>query len=486
MLGEIGIYIAHVTNWRLMEQNVTLSEVDVIIAIITVVGVILTYSQIREMRKQQLLEKITKTFSAVCKLPAPEVAKYDQVYKEIFSYYGFNNENIPNNLFVIDKEYFARCVEEHYVTVHLDKSLVQYKFPLICRKNWLKSNDDKLQIKKDGLCDFSQLKDEDNPLYEPATDFLKISQIESYPAFLASIGKQIWDAKTFDLCSIDEKNHTLQLRFVLGSYFSYVNYYDLISKELYFYIYTSRSKEFSKRALRKLLPKNFILRNSVNLNNVFEFQNRPVKLGINVFVLMKKDEDRYCTFIQKRGKFQVEYPSFYTVAPAGTFQPLSEFDKDTIQSQFHFPFTVLRELLEEVYDLEKADRNRDVDPFEIFRIEKISGFSPGRSLLNADEISNGIPFNNDKYEIIPTGFLIDLVSLKPELTVLLHIKDSEVYKKGKNNVEGNWEGSVKEFDIESESFVSFLNQNLNIDSFSPAGTVALAEGLDYYFTKIKK
>lgn len=469
-----------------MEQSNILSWVGAVGVIITLIGVILTYLQIRTVRKQQLLEKITKTFSAICELPAPEVAKYGQIYKEIFSYYGFNNENTPNNLFVIGKEYFARCVGGHYAAIHLDKSPDRYKFPLICRKNWLKSNDDKLQIKKDGPCDFSQLKDEDNLLYKPATDFLKISQVESYPAFLASIGKQIWNAKTFDLYSINEKDHTLQLRFVLGSYFRYVNYYDLISKELYFHIYTHKSKEFSKRALKKLLPKNYTLRDSVNLNNIFDFQNRPVKLGINVFVLMKKDSEGYCTFIQKRGKSQVEYPSFYNVAPAGTFQPLSEFDKDTIQLQSHFPFTVLRELLEEVYDLEKADRNRDVDPFEIFKIEKVPGFSPGKSLLSTDEIANGIPSSNDKYEIIPTGFLVDLVSLKPELTVLLHIKDSEVYKKSKNNIEGNWEGSVKEFDIESESFVSFLNQNLNIDSFSPAGTVALAEGLDYYFKKIKK
>jgi len=46
---------------------------------------------------------------------------------------------------------------------------------------------------------------------------------------------------------------------------------------------------------------------------------------------------------------------------------------------------------------------------------------------------------------------------------------------------GNWEGPVKPFEIDSDDFNRFLNQNLNIHNFLPAGAVALTEGINYYF-----
>lgn len=145
--------------------------------------------------------------------------------------------------------------------------------------------------------------------------------------------------------------------------------------------------------------------------------------------------------------------------------------------------------MEEIYDLEKADKNNWSDPFKIFNLS-INNFNIGK-LLQGDYNfgEDKIPAKNNEnasiYEIIPTGFLIDLVSLKPELTIVLHIKDTEIYEKSTNNIEGNWEGPVKEFDIESDEFRNFLSQNLNIDNFLPAGAVALAEGLNYYFAEIK-
>lgn len=463
-----------------------ISAASLIGTFLTLIGVILTYYQIRKVRKEQRFEKIRRTFSSVCKMPATEVATYGEVYKELFSHYNLDNKKTSNDIIYINRSYFNRTVLSHYVNqVDMDSKEIQYKFPLICKNHWLKSNYNDLIIEKDGPLKFQQVEEIKHILDSPANEFLKCLQMESYPAFLASTGKQIWNAKTFDISSIEDKNKTLKLSFILGCYFNYVQYYDLISKELYFHLYTSGNKEYSGRSLIKQLPRKYILRDSVSIDEIFDFKNRPVKLGINIFVLMKKkDENKYCTFIQKRGNSQVEYPGFYHVAPAGTFQPLSEFDRDIIQRQCEFQYTVLRELLEEVYDLEKADRNKDVDPFDIFRIEKRKDFRPGLSLLTENEIEEGIPLSNDKYEIIPTGFLIDLVTLKPELTVILHIKDSAVYASSKKNIEGNWEGSVKEFDIESDEFIRFLNQNLNIDNFLPAGAVALAEGLNFHFKKL--
>ena len=316
----------------------------------------------------------------------------------------------------------------------------------------------------------------------------------NYPILIASFGKQIFDKKTFDLdtvCWNDKENkNILRLNFKLGSYFNYVNYYELISKELYFHLYTgkikcSKIKDCSKKELLKLYRILTFREALKDIDILKDFKKRPVKLGINVFVLMKKPDKNYCTFIQKRGETQVEYPGFYHVAPAGTFQPLCNFDENIVKDQFNFSFTVLRELLEEIYNLEEADKkNNWSDPFKIFNLNDI-----GKLLQGGCDFEKGqIPLNGkngDIYEIIPTGFLIDLVSLKPELTLILHITDTKIYEKSTNNIEGNWEGPVKEFDIEGREFKRFLNQNLNIDNFLPAGAVALAEGLNYYLKKIK-
>ncbi len=568
-----------------------LISVDLLIEIINLVASIIGIVGIPYAVIELYTQHLRNTFSTVCRLPAPEVASYDDVYKTIFNYYDLDKNNTNDDLAVINKKYLSGCVREHYKAYefkYFEDEKDEKQFPLICKSNWLMSNSENLEIINDGLkiengklCETSFT---DEKLKKSTEDFLRLFQIESYPDFLASIGKEIWNDRTFDLCFKIEENNKLKLQFVLGRYYNYVKYYDIIAKELYFHLYYK--KRFPSFKKLKLLPmyllecfigqrsKKNIIRGSVEYENIFDFQKRPVKLGINVFVLMKNDKGSYSTFIQKRGEKQVEYPGFYHVAPAGTFQPLSDFDENIIKQQCHFEYTILRELLEEVYNLEEADKkNKSADPFNIFRLEKRKGFIPGKRLLSDlfdlsdDEIKipdkkdkylfswDEIPGNDNrrlkelliqdfgldckiakirkidsktlkvstvknrlslklnyeqneailtiddgrtkkfimkmeknklkiydpKYEIIKTGFLIDLVTLKPELTVLLHIKDIEVYKESKKNIEGNWEGRVKEYDINTEDFRGFLDKNLNINNFLPAGAVAMAEGLNYYF-----
>ncbi len=489
-------YIEKLRRTQIEGKLMELPEIIAFVGIdlLTLIGVVITAIA---TTKHQL----RNIFSSICRSPATEVASYEDVYNKIFSYYKLYGRT---DLVIIDKQYLLRCIEALGSTINKESKVKfdkpeHYKFPLICENWWLKSKcpnlliDNKLVKTKN---DRDVLLSDDK--LKKSIKFLNSFQIENYPDFLASIGKEIWNGRTFDLCFIKRENNKLELHFALGRYFNYVKYNDLIAKELYFHLYIKNNKEFSKQLqllwllnrllLNMLFSKKLTLRDTVPQDQIFNFEGRPVKLGIIVFVLMKKNDEKYCTFIQKREEHQVEHPGFYNVAPAGAFQPLSVFDKDIIEKQFLFQYTVLREFLEEVYDLEEADRkNRSADPFNIFKIEKEknSGFRPGKLLLTENEIKEGIPLRNDKYEIIQTGFLIDLVSLKPELTVLLHIKDKKVYSESKEKNEGNWEGQVKEYDIESDDFINFLNENLNINNFSPAGAVALAEGLNYYLTRIK-
>jgi hypothetical protein len=108
-------------------------------------------------------------------------------------------------------------------------------------------------------------------------------------------------------------------------------------------------------------------------------------LGIATFCIFNKGNGNFCTFVQKRRDDLVELPGFFHVVPAGTFQPLSVFDDADINAQFSFPFTILRELLEELYNLEEAEKSRIANPFNVFKMaltnELVKNFVPGEALV---------------------------------------------------------------------------------------------------------
>lgn len=303
---------------------------------------IITLINIIKVRKVQRLRNQKEKFSAVCRLPAKKIASYNNVYNTIFNYYKIPNENNFEDKLIIAQKYFYRTINKYPGKAGTVKT--NGKFPLACDKNWLRSENSNLQIREEEDSDFyTELKDKENILNKPANCFLKQVGIEDYPTLLASFGKQIFDNKTFDLSSVcwSDKENILRLNFKLGSYFNYVNYYELISKELYFHLYTGKIKclkinDYSKKELLKLYGTLTFREALKDIDILKDFKKRPVKLGINVFVLMKKPDNNYCTFIQKRGETQVEYPGFYHIAPAGTFQPLCTFDENIVKNQFNF------------------------------------------------------------------------------------------------------------------------------------------------------
>lgn len=144
--------------------------------------------------------------------------------------------------------------------------------------------------------------------------------------------------------------------------------------------------------------------------------------------------------------------------------------------------------MEELYDLEKADRSKASNPFHIFRLPNgsIAGreFVPGELFLpkaEFDTLRDELTGETQQYFIRPTGFTMSLVSMKPELSVILMVKDESIYERSSERFQGNWEGSIKEFDVTptSTEFQGFLATSLRNSAFLPAGVVALAEGLSF-------
>lgn len=479
---------------------------DNLVAIVGLWGVFCTFIGVLMVINQIFYEEFRRTFATVCQMQFEDIEKYHKVYIDIFPEFGFdsiNTNQIVEGYNIIDRDYCYKYIhgtdkenrlkmdfEELFLNENVKEKYSMYKFPLIYKQNWLRSKNGLLEITQQ-LDPPLQASEGKNPLAAKAERFFKTFglQLEGYPPFLASLGKKIWDGLSFDLYEVLQNTDKMQLKFIKGRYYNFVKYYELALKELYFNYYCDMKYKHSW-LYRPMLPKKKTLRNCVNIRNILNYKYRPIKLGINVFVIMCKDEDKqkYCTFIQRRGQDQVEYPGFYHVVPAGTFDPLSDWDKETVKNQFDFKFTILRELLEELYNLEEADKNKDVDPFNIFRmgLPEKSDFKPGKYLLKYD--TNKGVITEYHCEIILTGFLIDLVALKPELTAVLLIRSDKLYKKSKKIFHGNWEGPVKEFDLDDDDseYSNFLKDNFNVDKILPAGAAAIAEGIDYYFKEVRK
>jgi len=204
---------------------------------------------------------------------------------------------------------------------------------------------------------------------------------------------------------------------------------------------------------------------------------------------MKRKDGGYSTFIHKAA--QVEYPEFYHVAPAGTFQPVSE---HVIEKQYSFGYTIFREFLEELFDLEKVDRKYNMtDPLKIFSLSvehperKLPSISPGKLLLDQNQDFN--KFITEKYEIILTGFLIDITSFKPEFTFILFIKDETVHEALQEYIRGCWEADISEYDLSGNKYAGnifdFLSNHLNVDEFLPAGAIAISEGIKWYMENLQ-
>ena len=108
--------------------------------------------------------------------------------------------------------------------------------------------------------------------------------------------------------------------------------------------------------------------------------------------------------------------------------------------------------------------------------------SPGKLLFDNDPDFDKP--KTDKYELIPTGFLVDLTSFKPEITFILFIKDEKLHKVLSDYIRGCWEADIGEYDLTgdkySDNFFKFLNQYLNVNKFLPAGAVAVTEGIKWY------
>ena len=453
-----------------------LSNNDFLFAIIgfvfAIIGILLTIviykHETAKTRKKDEVEKKKENLKKLITTPNPDF-KYSDFYKFLNKYHEKDMKT--------DEEY--RMVDIHYFKDNLsDIELTQdeklYKFPILFKKKWLRSYNRDLKIElNETLLDTC----ENGSLFAEGDELTKYFNISNYFNFLKNdCRKTIYNGKTFDLCKIEEEKNTLELTFCKGDYERFVKTYDLLHKEL-LYNFVHNSKKY-------------FLRNKMKFDDIANFSERPAKIGLVVFTIMNRGNGGYSTFIHERKNNQVENPRLKGVVPSGAFQPQGDANNE---AQFKFGYTIFREFMEEMFNIEEADQKyKQADPMQIFSLptshagDPIANtpIYPGKLLLEFnDEIEPNLDkFENDKYTLIPTGFMIDITSFKPELTFLLYIKDENFYKTAKGYFEGCWEGDIHDYDI--INFKDSVLKTLNNGSFSPPAVVSIIEGYKWFLENI--
>lgn len=471
----------------------TLALLGNIASILGLISILIAIWQLCVAKKERRIAARRDDFAHVCRSPAEEIEKYTRVYEQIAK----RDETRCQLEKLRERGFQLTCRDYFYERLHEDMlhttKPASYNFPLVYTKSWVRSENPNLKVIAQSLVEDKAENECEDYLRKKARTFLDTFhlQVDDYPSFLADAGKPLWNDPTFEIQRASYKDNTLSLDCQCGQYFHFVTTYELMVRELYFHIYLAKKNRYV-RGSRQLLSQTHMLRDSIKLDAVLSqnaFQPRhPVKLGLNVFVIMKTETMGYTTFIQQRGQQQVEYPGFYHVAPAGTFAPMCTWDR-MLQKQYTLSYTVIREFLEEICNLEKADRDKTYDPFSILSLpmENDKNTTPGTLFgLNPKTLEKIPDEQKGKYSIIPTGFFFDLIAMKPEMTLVLYLSDPITNEKILKAAEGNWEGPCKPFKIQSKGFEQCIRNCLSTEHFLPAGAAAVAEGMKYFHTEILK
>ncbi|MBR7142627.1 MAG: hypothetical protein IKD06_03720 [Clostridia bacterium] len=400
---------------------------------------------------------------------------------------------VKKGLASVDAAYFKKTVftqeAAEYAPTKAEEMLLH--FPIATNPRWLLSRNPDFNMNLTLLRDQADFEED----LQKAQPFLKRFGVEKITDFLIANSKEvygqeepkIWNAQTFDITRvIPRENGQVDLQFVRSDYFHYINYFYVCHKELENGIREKKAHQ-SLRAFDA--RRNFNIEEIVSGNETELSVSAPV--GVVAFALLKNCHGGYSTFIQKRGKAVAEWADLYSICPAGTFQPLDQFDMVSTRKQFSFEYTILREFLEEHFDLPETEQTDEthVDPYDIFRqkINEEDLQAPGEVILDEadlEQLRRGCFTGNDKLKIIRTGLMIDMISLKPEVTAILLIDDEHVCDRLRALMKrDHWEGHFREKEINRE-FFDFLADTLCVESFTSSGAVALAEGLHYWRTQL--
>lgn len=235
----------------------------------------------------------------------------------------------------------------------------------------------------------------------------------------------------YALCSIGDEKNNVNLSFKAGWYFGYISTCELVSWEW--------------RRVRENIDETEKIPSLRYRSRYFpggwptEFPNinkQHWKLGINVFTVMKDSntDSGWRCFLSRRSDQVDEFPKYWHVAPAGTFQPTvlkgeKPSENPSISNRYHetdfdIRNSILKEYWEEFFKGEKEVEGMDLGNFDD-PIDWLLDKEPVQELTNLLETGGA--------DLAVTGLGIDIMYMKPEMAAILVIKDDEYYEKYRNH-----------------------------------------------------
>lgn len=333
-------------------------------------------------------------------------------------------------------------------------------YPLFTLDQWIRPSD-----KLDSLLSRSS----DIDTYSSVFDKKYIDRLQERKVFYSKtqdrsvdMSRALFNGRTFQLTKI-QGSSLPQLEFRSSDYFSYLSMCESRTDELIMKSYSLRKEDTGNKF--RFLKKKLDLRNgnasSFDVNG--DLSNHFWKLGINVLTVFQSKGTYYIP-ISKRSNFLAEFPGRYHVVPAGTFQPASEINQTY---EFKLSHTIYREYMEEIFGKKKLIKpDSNLPPTWFYESDEL------KPVLNS--IKSGDSF------LYYTGFGIDALAYKPELSCLLFINDKNYLDNFGKQMTGCWEfagicatDESRFLDINDQRILEILQPRKII----PAGAMAIVEGL---------
>lgn len=268
------------------------------------------------------------------------------------------------------------------------------------------------------------------------------------------INRSFYPGPTFALERVAAHNGEIKINHYVSNYYSYISTCEYLSYELIKQFDMHGTKPEESDFQQFSVPLRDELASS---GNIYEFQKRSAKVGINIFLVGHLDGDLYCVLVY-RDQTVAEFPGRYSVIPAGTFAPRGPSHKEW----YSMRLSVFCELIEECV--------RGIDEIKRPKSMHINWLYEKYRFLNRLRES----LSEEKSKLMFTALGMDLLTAKPEVCGTLYLSDDlflELFR-GELNFETKYADRYRLNDKE-------LLRLLRPGKIVPAGAVSIIEGLRF-------
>ncbi len=218
----------------------------------------------------------------------------------------------------------------------------------------------------------------------------------------------LWNGKTYALQSLETTTAGYRLHCVLGSYFDTVNTCTILEVELHRAITAlpstaSHAERYDAMPLRQALHGD--RRGTAALADAWSSRERSAAVAIACLFVVETGEDSLY-FVRQRSTNLADGGGQYHIVPSMVFQPTSADPWDP--NDYNLENTILREVAEELFSREECDRKLNTYP-EIADLQE--QLRTGGATLTV------------------SGIAMDLLCLRPEILVVLHVRNPDWFAK---------------------------------------------------------